>query len=49
MHAVSVGDLSRGEAERRHDAPNAPNPGDEPEPFQIGERGTRLSAGSIDA
>jgi hypothetical protein len=33
VHSVGIRDLPRGEAERRHDAPDAPHAGDEAETF----------------
>jgi len=38
VHDVCIRDLPRGEAERRLHLPDAPDAGDEAEPFQIGER-----------
>src|SRR5262245_4411927 len=39
VYTVGVGDLPRGEAERRLDLPNSPDPGHEAEPLEIRERG----------
>jgi hypothetical protein len=35
VHAVGIGDLPRGEAERRLDLLDAPDAGDEAEPFEV--------------
>ena len=41
MHAVGVGDLPRGEAERRLNLPDAPDAGGEAEPLEVDDRGHR--------
>jgi hypothetical protein len=38
VHAVGIRDLPGREAERRRDAPDAPDPGQEAEPLEIRER-----------